>query len=225
MLENKMKRPKIFISMGTPYNDKYREFRDELEDILRSSCDADPKIIGKTEYPEGNPLNKIKEVMSDCDGVLIVAYERKFVQNGQEKRNSNLAGKIADETYTTSWNHVESAMAFAMGIPLYIICEKGLKEEGLIESKIDWFVQYIDFDKAKLRAPEVIKSLQSWVSKTRTRKKKSNSVMKILTGDVSLSEMKIKEITVTMSLVASIFTAGVLASKYIFGAIGFLVKP
>jgi len=69
-----MANPRIFISMGTPYAPKYVTFRHDLERFIRDECRADPRIIGVNEYPTGNPLAKIREVMRSCSGVMIVAY-------------------------------------------------------------------------------------------------------------------------------------------------------
>jgi hypothetical protein len=158
-----MKTPRVFISMGTPYKPEYSQFRDELERLLRDRCGVDPRIIGKNEYPSGSPLNKIREVMSSCDGAIIVAYERKFIETGLERRGSAHERTISGEAYTTTWNHVESAIAFSLHLPLYIFCERGLTEDGLIESKIDWFVQRFDFTPEALSAPNMVDSLRAWV--------------------------------------------------------------
>lgn len=207
-----MRKPKIFVSMGTPYSPKYAEFRDELEALLRDDLDADPRIMGKNEYPTGSPLLKIKEVMSQCDGVLVVAYERKFVESGAEKRSGDSKVLINEHTYTTPWNHIESAMAFSLGIPLYVICEKGLKEEGLIESKLDWYVQYLDFSRGSLRSNDVVHSLRSWVSDICRRRRRSST--KSLLGRVRLAEMTPAEVFWVLSVLATAFFSGMAVGQW-----------
>jgi hypothetical protein len=150
--------------MGTPYTEDQMRFRTALESLLRTQCGVDPRIIGMNEYPPGSPVHKIRDTMSTCDGVLVVAYERKYVQRGIERSGSKGERKIADEKYTTAWNHIESAIAFSMGIPLYILCETGIIEEGLIESKVDWFVKRITFEPDVLEKPEVLESIRAWVN-------------------------------------------------------------
>jgi hypothetical protein len=146
-----MAAPRVFVSMGTPYTEEFGKFRDELDSLLRNTCGVDPRIIGKNEYPAGNPLTHIYDVMRSCHGVIVVAYERKFLESGVEKRGGDAAQSISRRTYTTPWNDIESAMAYSLGIPLYVLCQKGLSEEGLIESKLDWFVQYVEISPAALR--------------------------------------------------------------------------
>jgi hypothetical protein len=206
---------KIFVSMGTPYSPKYSGFRDELEQVLRDTCDADPRIIGKNEYPRGNPLTKIKEVMSGCDGVLVVAYERKFVSKGLEKRNSSDQTALTDAAYTTPWNHIEAAMAFALGIPLYVICEKGLREDGLIETKVDWYVQYLDLDRKTLRSRDVTNHIQNWVAELPVGRIKRSSLIAIISGDVPLSGMTPADYFKAGGVLFATFSLGAAFSSYL----------
>src|ERR1700682_5210130 len=118
-----MAAPRIFVSMGTPYSDRYLQFRDELETFLRNRCKVERGIMGKSAYPDGSPLEKVRDVMRDCHGVIVVAYERKYLQSGVEKRGGKAPITLQDRAYTTPWNHIESAMAFSLGLPLYVICE------------------------------------------------------------------------------------------------------
>src|SRR5262249_26166496 len=151
-----VKTPRVFVSMGSPYTDQYSAFRNELEALLRDLCHVDPRIIGKNEYPTGSPIQHINNVMRTCDGVMIIAYERKMVQAGVEKRGGHAERQIVNETFTTPWNHIESAIAYSLALPIYIIAQRGLTEEGLIESKADWYVQTIAFEPGELRKQEVL---------------------------------------------------------------------
>jgi hypothetical protein len=155
--------PRIFVSMGWPYTEDYARFREELEKFLRDHCRVDPRIIGKNEYPPGNPLDKIDQVIRECDGVMIVAYERKRVLDGLEKPGGKDQKAIAHASYTTPWNHVESAIAFSLRKPMYILVQRGLVQEGLIENKADWYVQETEFTLEALRSDAVSESISAWV--------------------------------------------------------------
>lgn len=158
-----MAEPRVFVSMGSPYTAELLAFRDALETLLRDRCGLDPRIIGKNEYPTGSPLTKIIEVMRECDGVIVVANERKFVELGKEKRGSPQETELQRSRYTTPWNHIESAIAYSLGLPIYVISQTGVHAEGLIESKSDWPVQEIDFEPHVLELPPVLDSLRAWV--------------------------------------------------------------
>jgi hypothetical protein len=213
--------PRVFVSMGTPYREDYVQFRDALERLLRDQCRVDPRIIGKNEYPSGTPIQHINDTIKSCDGVIIVAYERKLIEKGVEKPGANLAyhntTELKNEKFTTPWNHIESAIAYALGLPLYIIAQRGLTEEGLIESKADWYVLKIDFTEQSLRDPHVFESISSWlrerVMKTsRQRRRPLENFMK-----VSISELTLEEWLILGGIIGSAFLAGVGAARWIPG--------
>ena len=203
-----MTTPRIFISMGTPYTEQYSQFRDELESFLRDTCKADPRIIGKNEYPSGSPLEKIRDVMRGCHGVLVVAYERKFLEAGIEKRGGVSPQQLQGLTYTTAWNHIESAMAFSFGLPLYIICQHGLAQEGLIETKLDWYVQPAEITRGSIFKPEVSGSIAAWVETRVVPRAGNPRALKAIEGNLKLSEMTPKEILAAIGVLTGSFATG-----------------
>jgi hypothetical protein len=207
--------PRIFISMGTPYAPKYVEFRAALERFFRDDCDADPRILGVNEYPSGNPLQKIHDVMRTCHGVVIVAYERKYIGSGTEKRTAPAPIALDQRTYTTPWNHIESALAYSLDLPIYIICENGLTEEGLIETKVDWYVQRIDFTPDQLREPGVSQSIRAWIDDRVRPLADKPRAFKAIEGSLKLSEMTPKELWGVGAGIAAVFAAGVAAGRFL----------
>jgi hypothetical protein len=200
--------PKVFVSMGTPYTADYLRFREELESFLRDQCRVDPRIIGKNEYPTGSPLAKIHEVMRRCDGVIIVAYERKHVARGAEKRGSDAEVKFADRTYTTPWNHIESAIAFSLSLPIHILCQEGLAEEGLIETKVDWYVQRIHIGPGAFAKPQTATAIRTWVDERVAPHARRPSFLRAFTGTSRLSEMTPLEIVTTLGVLGATFALG-----------------
>ena len=212
-----MKSPRVFVSMGTPYSEEARRFRDELEVLLRDRCGIDPRIMGKNEYPSGSPLEHIRKTMRTCAGVIVVAYERKFVQSGVERRGAPNAVELDGRIYTTPWNHIESALAYSLDLPLYIICQRGLTEEGLIESKMDWWVQEIEITPSALSQPDVVESLRSWVNnRVIPTAKKSHSMEGIL-GHVKFSEMTPHELWTLLGMLLAAFLLGAIVGPLVPG--------
>jgi hypothetical protein len=210
-----MTTPRIFISMGTPYNDEYLHFRDALEDFLRNGCKADPRIIDKNEYPSGNALDKIRDVMRTCHGVLVVAYERKYLEAGIEKRGSDRAVALSQRTYTTPWNHIESAMAYSLGLPIYIICQQGLAPEGLVETKVDWYVLYTEISKNSFAKTQTTESIRAWVETRVTPRAKNRRSLQAIEGQLKLSDMTPKEILAAVSVVTGAFAAGATTATFL----------
>jgi hypothetical protein len=207
--------PRVFVSMGSPYTKDWVQFRDELEGFLRDGCGVDPRIIGKNEYPSGSPLEHIRTTMRTCAGVVIVAYERKYVKTGVEKRGSEKPEKLEDRTYTTPWNHIESAIAYSLGLPIYILCQRGLHQEGLIESKNDWWVQPFDTAPGALSRPELVQSMRAWVNARVIPTSNKSNVIESLQGRVKLSEMTPHELWSFFGMIATVFLIGTLVGPYV----------
>jgi hypothetical protein len=160
-------------------------------------------------------LEKIRDVMRGCHGVLIVAYERKFVEAGMEKRGGTGAFQISQRTYTTPWNHIESAMAYSLGIPLYVICQNGLAQEGLIESKLDWYVQDLEISKETLARPDVVESIQAWVDTRVAPRTKGSRSFRAINGQLKLSEMTPREISAAVGVVTGAFASGAAVATFL----------
>ena len=81
-----MARKNVFVSMGFPYTESHRGFLDALIELLRS-CDVEPRVMNKTDYPTRNPLTDISQVMRECHGAIVVAFERTYFESGLESRS------------------------------------------------------------------------------------------------------------------------------------------
>jgi hypothetical protein len=199
--------------MGTPYTPAYDQFRNDLAAFLHDKCEVNPRIIGKNEYPDGSPLEHIRKVMRTCSGLIIVAYERKFVQTGTEKRGSAEEQKIRNRVYTTPWNHVESAIAYSLELPIFILCQNGLQKEGLIDVKLDWYVKELDIKPGIFLDSDVAEHLRAWATRRVIPRSKKRSAFVNLMGRVKLGEMTPAEFWEFLLFAMGIFVAGA-----IFGA-------
>ena len=85
-----MARKNVFVSMGFPYTESHRGFLDALIELLRS-CDVEPRVMNKTDYPTRNPLTDISQVMRECHGAIVVAFERTYFESGLEKQQIALS--------------------------------------------------------------------------------------------------------------------------------------
>ncbi len=135
-----MARKHVFISIGTPYAEPQSKFLDALIELLRE-FEIEPRAVNKTDFLTANPLKEISRIMRECDAAIIVAYERTYFSSGIEKRQSAQEKELKAVRYTTPWNQIEAAMAVALGLPIIVMIETGLQEEGLLEDKYDWYIE------------------------------------------------------------------------------------
>jgi hypothetical protein len=156
--------PRVFLSAGTKRSQEQEQFIAALQERLASAGFE----TRSAQWSSINPLAKIKEEMNGCDGAVIVAFERIYAKEGRERAASTKFVQLRDIRFTTVWNHVEAAMAYCLGLPLFIVCEPNLREEGLLE-KFDWYIHRTRLSADTPREPEFLGIFQDWAVRVRKR--------------------------------------------------------
>jgi hypothetical protein len=151
----------VFLSVGRTSTDQQEAFVREVERLLFEN-DLRPRNVGREEYSSVQPLKAVQEVMDQCQGAVVIAFERLFVQDGSWRRGSSHQESVANAFLPTVWNQIEAALAYSKGLPLLVIVERGILAEGLLEPGYDWFVQRVDLEPSALRTPESVGRLADW---------------------------------------------------------------
>jgi len=152
---------KIFLSVGSTSNEQQEQFVQAVEQHLRAN-DFIPQTVGRTYFSSQQPLKAVGELMSQCVGTVIIAYERLHIGEALERRGNPNEKEIRSVNLPTVWNQIEAAMAYTLGHPLLVIVEHGIKSEGLLEVGYDWYVQWVDLDRAALQEPSYIGAFADW---------------------------------------------------------------
>ena len=100
--------------------------------------------------------------MDQCDGTVVVAFERWYLRDATEQRGGDQERVVRGESLPTVWNQIEAAMAYVKDLPLLVIVERGLIPEGLLEGRYDWYVQVLPLEPSALRTPEALGRLADW---------------------------------------------------------------
>jgi len=153
---------KVFISKGSAATDAQREFIDSVLNAL-NIADLDPRIMGENEWSHEQPLKAIKEVMRECDGLVVIAFTRMEFEKGIEVRK-NQNTNLTDIRLPTPWNHIEAAMAYSFDLPVFIVAEEGLKQEGLLEKGYDWQVCWLELSSDAVKLEKFKRPLTRWKS-------------------------------------------------------------
>lgn len=61
-------------------------------------------------------------------------------------------------------------MAYALGLPLLVVVEKGLRSEGLLEKGYDWYVKWVRLDPSAISDRELIGLTADWKSQIENKK-------------------------------------------------------
>lgn len=175
-----MSSTKIFLSLGTTENKLHQELAKTIESHLEIN-DLTPQTVGRTYFSSKQPLIAIKELMHECAGSVILAYERTHLIDAIEKRGSSKETRLQKLNLPTVWNQIEAAMAYTLGHPLLVLVEDGLKYEGLLEPNYDWYVLYIDPEDNLLTSKEFQMVFSDWkrrvlAYKTQKEKQKQQGI-------------------------------------------------
>lgn len=129
----------IFLSYPKPCFENQQKFIERITKYL-DDRGFNPRTLGVTDYDLDAPLTAIRRLMLESNGLLTVAFRRSFVEQGTARLRTNIEGmqevSIANKWLTTPWAHIEPAMAYQLGLPILILRERDVVDDGILERGI-----------------------------------------------------------------------------------------
>jgi hypothetical protein len=129
----------VFLSYPKPCFGAQQAFIDHIKKSLTERGFA-PRTLGVTDYDMDAPLTAIRRLMLESNGLLTIAFRRTFVEKGTARLRSDIAGleevSINGKWLTTPWAQIEPAMAYQLGLPVLILRERGVLDDGILERGI-----------------------------------------------------------------------------------------
>jgi hypothetical protein len=75
--------------------------------------------------------------MLESNGLLTIAFRRTFVEKGAARFRTDVKSlkeaTIDGKWLTTPWAHIEPAMAYQLGLPILILRERDVLDDGILE--------------------------------------------------------------------------------------------
>jgi hypothetical protein len=142
----------IFLSYPKPHLKIQDKFIEDLTSYL-DSRGLVPRTLGVTDYDMNEPLTAIRRLMLESNGLITIAFRRIRVDSGVSRPDcDNDSGmkpeRLSKIWFTSPYIHIEPAMAFQIGLPILIMREKGVIQEGILDRGVTG--TYIDeFDLKK----------------------------------------------------------------------------
>lgn len=132
-------RPGVFLSYPKPANRAQADFIQAVAQKILA-LDFAPRTLGVSDYNLQAPLAAIRSILTECNGLISVAFRRMHVAQGDVNRDSDLPDsaprEVEDVWFTSPWSQIEPAMAYQMGLPIIMLREKGVVAEGLLQPGI-----------------------------------------------------------------------------------------
>ena len=152
----------IFISVGRISASEEDDFLHAVEGILKSHG-LNPRTVGRTDFADENPFQKVLHVMKECSGIIVIASERMVFERGIEFPKSVEKTGLRQVFMPTIWNQIEAAMAYALHVPMLVIAESSLRADGFLERKYDWQVlRWENLLPERLTSADFLSVFETW---------------------------------------------------------------
>ena len=134
----------IFLYHPPPIDSSQRQFLRTLRDLLRMRGFIPRVIDGWDIHPQssGGSLNTarleaIRRLISETDGVMCIAFRQTYIASGVKLSPSSdyySEVPVVREWITSPWVHVANAMAWQAGLPLLVVRDEDVFEQGPLEA-------------------------------------------------------------------------------------------
>lgn len=140
--EGKMEKEKIlvFFSRPNPFLNSQQYFIDKFQEML-NQFDFKTVTLQADNYDLSDSINYLKGMIRQCYGIVIVGFKQIYIEKGQKKK-----GGVSDSLFfhpqeidlsgqalTSPFCHIEGTLGLLYDLPLLIINEEGVREEGIIK--------------------------------------------------------------------------------------------
>jgi hypothetical protein len=203
----------VFVSVGTGLSPSQEAFVSAVEARLRAEGFI-PHTLNRNDWSTLAPLKAIIELMGRCRGAVILGVERYRFPSGTERRGAPEEKKLGPRSFATSWNHIEAAVAYLRGLPLFVIADEAVKLDGLLEPGNDWFVATMKIRPDALHSEEFAGLLRDWCGRVRAGAASAPASAEL--GEVSKLSLKefagrlrVGETWTAVTIAAGVFAAAV----------------
>jgi hypothetical protein len=164
----------IFISVGTPHNPTQELYQEKLIKYL-ASHGVKGETLGRSYWSINKPLIPIQKKMCNVYGACILGMTRFHSINGIYKEGSPDQKVVSDQLFSSVWCQIEAAMAYQMDLPLLILKEESLQEEGMFDPGIhEWMIVRIHpTDPDEITRNPIKGFIDSWIEEVRKKYYKS----------------------------------------------------
>jgi len=180
---------KIFLSVGSTYNDKQESFVSAFETFLgQNGCER--LTVGRGNYFASQPIVSARDLMQEADAVVVIAFTRLVIEKAIDKPGSEGEKEILGRSYPTVWNQLEAAMAFGLKLPLLVVVEEGVYQEAMLKDRLEYRALVTDFDKNFFSSEEFRGIFADWKRIAENRSKEQHVDVKSLTVGKLIKELQ-----------------------------------
>jgi hypothetical protein len=140
------------------------QFKRGLEAFLRllETMKLAPRTLGAgKDRPSKSPLDEVIALMDECQGAIILGYPQVTATSGRCKDRERSEPLVL----ATEWNHIETGLAYAKGLPLLTIHHSGVTRGVFDRGAINSFIHEVDMaDSGWSLSEQISGALEKWTS-------------------------------------------------------------
>jgi hypothetical protein len=154
---------RVFISTITPHNQRQEYFLEELMDRLRA-IGIEPVRHVSSLYDKKDPISSVCRTIQSCRGLIAVGMERTHAYFLRDKEGTQDQTEVMHRQYTSGWLHLEAGIAHALGLNVFVLCQKQVHSDGIFDRNWNTYpVAEIESLDAKSRqVDEFLRYVQAW---------------------------------------------------------------
>lgn len=130
----------VFLSRPNPFIDNQQRFLNKLQQKL-AQFDLKTVTLQADNYDLTDSLNYLKGIIKQCYGIVIVGFRQIFIEKGSKKKGGLDNPQfffpqeidVSGQALTSPFCHIEGTIGLLNDLPLLIINEEGVREEGIIK--------------------------------------------------------------------------------------------
>jgi hypothetical protein len=148
----------VFISTITPDNPHQTYFLDELMERLRG-IGVEPIRCVPNGYDRNDPIGKLRSVIASCWGAIVVGLERTHAYFLRDREGTAREQDVTHRQYTSGWLHLEAGLANAVGLDVFVLCQKKIHSDGIFDRGWNTY-HVVEIESLDANSPEVDEFLQ-----------------------------------------------------------------
>jgi len=130
----------VFLSRPNPFLENQDIFLSKLKNFL-SEHDIETITLRADNYDLTDSINYLKGMIKQCYGIVIVGFKQIFIEQGMKKKDAinnpllfhSKEEDVSGQALTSPFCHIEGTIGILNDLPLLIINEEGVREEGIIK--------------------------------------------------------------------------------------------
>lgn len=130
----------VFLSRPNPYLNEHKAFIDRLK-CLFSKYDIETVTLQADNYDLTDSINYLKGIIKQCYGIVIVGFKQIYIEKGSKKKGAiknhsffnSIEEDVSGQSLTSPFCHIEGTIGLLNDLPLLVINEVGVREEGIIK--------------------------------------------------------------------------------------------